>query len=158
VRRRLCTALALAALGAAGCGGDDDGGGEGGLSWVQDPVAGVRSELRPDDRVVGGDVRNNSLRELDIAASDVRLIDEDGKSVPGVVTFQKTGGHGLWPVGRINRQPLSEQYRLGMRRKLKPGQTSPLVVAWEQTPGLEPPVKVEVGRISLPLRTSSPRY
>jgi hypothetical protein len=147
---RWATALALLALltGCGGGGGDAKGGGP--LTWDKAPYSGTPSELLPDDHVVLGTVRNDSLRRLRVYYKDVRLVTADGKVVPAAVRFTNTPGHGLYPPTREpNSVKESEDLRIGRAIKLEPGKTAPLVVAWR---GDAKPVAVDyrTGRLALP--------
>jgi len=123
----------------------------GALVWAQDGPAAYTPPSLPRDRVVGGEVRNDSLRRIELVSADLRLLDAQGHAVPGVARFTMTPGHGLYPPTRIKAQPLGEQLRLGMRVRLNPGDTAPLVVAWTQPPGAQPPVRVDYGDGALDL-------
>jgi len=139
----------VAALALTGCGGKDVSGG-GPLVWEKDPYAGTPSKLLPEDHVVLGTVRNDSLRKLKVRYTDVRLLEADGDRIPAAVRFTDTPGHGLYPP---TREPdsvrASEDLRIGRAIDLKPGKTAPLVVAWR---GDAKPVAVEYpgGRLKLP--------
>jgi hypothetical protein len=151
MRARALAAVAAAAL-VAGCGSAEGGGRSGALLWSEGPHE-ASSALLPGDRIVGGKIRNDSLRVMNLAARDVRLVDEDGRRVQADVTFQYAPGHTLWPTGRVDVRllPESEQRRLGMRAKLKPGEEAPFVVAWRAKDAGKPPVRADYGTGSLPL-------
>jgi hypothetical protein len=129
-----------------------EAGSSGALIWEAGPVAVPPSKIDPDDRVVGGTLRNDSFRNLDLAAARLRLLDAGGREVDGAMaTFASAPGHGLWPSGRINRMPEFDQYRVGLKVRLRPGEQTKLTVAWTQRPGVAPPAAVDYGAGSLPL-------
>ena len=149
-RRGLAAAVALVALatGAAGC-GSADGGAD--LRWVGRPQV-LRDPSVPDDRVVRGQVRNEGVRTLELTAGNLRLVDADGRRVPGVATFAAGFVHGLYPPTREPRLPESEERRLGRKALLRPGQEVSLTLAWRVRPGQKPPVAVSygIGRLPIP--------
>jgi len=150
--RRGATAFALFAL-VTGCGGG--GGGataqDGGpLKWEKPPYSGTPSELLPEDRVVLGRVRNDSLRRVSVYYKDVRLLTADGRTVPAAVRFADTPGHGLYPPTREpDSVKAAEDLRIGRAIELAPGKSAPLVVSWR---GDAKPVAVDyrLGRLALP--------
>jgi hypothetical protein len=152
-RRAIGLAGAAAAVALAACGGGEDAR-SGALLWADGPRT-ARTQLTPKDRIVGGTIRNDSLRPLDLVTAGMRLVDEDGRRVKASITFQLAPGHTLWPTGRVNLLPAGEQLRLGMRARLKPGDETPFVVAWRSAPGARPPVRVEYDGGSLPLALRS---
>ncbi|MBI5106656.1 MAG: hypothetical protein HZB46_17020 [Solirubrobacterales bacterium] len=145
--------LAASAVAAAGCGAGD-GARDGALLWSDGPRT-TRLELKPQDRIVGGRIRNDSLRPMDVLASSMRAVDARGHRVKASITFAVAPGHPLWPTGRVNLMPVNEQLRTGMRARLKPGEESSLVVAWHHREGQQPPVRLLYDGGSLPLRVPS---
>jgi hypothetical protein len=133
-------ALAVLAAGAAGCGSPDTGA----LRWVGRPQL-LRDPSIPNDRVLRGRVRNNGVRTIELTARDLRLLDADGRRVPGVATFAVGFVHGLYPPTREPRLPAAEERRLGRKALLKPGQQAMLTLAWRLRPGKKPPVTVSYG-------------
>lgn len=148
---RASAVLLLAALALAGCGGDGErkGGGTG-LIWDGEPRL-VLPERLPEDRIVTGVVRNDSLRPVRVEARDVRLVDRDGREVPGNVVFTNGYVHGLYPPAREPELPDRELQRLGRRASLTPGKTVPLTVSWRERRGADPPVAIDWGEGTLPL-------
>jgi hypothetical protein len=146
------TGLVLVALLLGGCGdkGNAKPSGAGPLTWVEPPYVGTPSKLIPDDHVVLGEVRNDSLRRVKVHFKDVRLLEADGDTVPSAVRFTDTPGHGLYPP---TREPDSvkpaEDLRIGRAIKLEPGKSVPLVVSWR---GDAKPVAVDYrsGRLVIP--------
>ena len=123
--------VAAVALG----GSRDDGsgaeaGGGGRLAWAATPEV-VTPERLPRDRVLVGDVRNDTLKEVDVrAAQDVRLVDRRGRAVPHTTIFTEGFARDIYPPRYRRQVPLQDQLRLGLRAKIKPGDTVPITVAW----------------------------
>jgi hypothetical protein len=141
----LITALPLACS-------DDEATGAGDLVWAKRPNV-YRQATLPRDRVLVGTVRNDSLRPIEVAAPDVRPVDEDGNALRGNATFVRGYIHPLYPPTRppAGGLPESELERIGRRLRLEPGKTAPLSVAWRLTPGAEGPVRIDYGFGSLPI-------
>jgi hypothetical protein len=147
----LGASLALTAALPLGC-SDDEGMGVGDLVWVQPPKV-YREATLPRDRVLVGRIRNDSLRPIKVAASDVRAVDEDGDALRGNATFIRGFIHPLYPPTRPppGGLPESELVRTGRELRLEPGKTAPLSVAWRLAPGAKAPVRIDYGRGSLPI-------
>jgi hypothetical protein len=152
------TGLALAAIciAAAGCGSSE---GERSLSleWKRPPKLYVPASL-PRDRIVRGVIENQSLkRKATLKASDIKLIDADGRRVEGVATFIAGYAHSLYPANRLpnGSYPESEQLRIGLLAKLKAGQSVPLTVSWHEPAGPRTPVRIDYGSGTLPLPTKA---
>jgi hypothetical protein len=147
-------ALALVAIlvAAAGCGSDE---GEKSLSlvWKKPPQLYVPAKL-PRDRIVRGVIENQSLkRKATLKATDIKLLDADGRRIDGVATFIAGYAHSLYPADLKPNgvYPESEQLRLGMLVKLKAGQSAPLTVSWHDPPGPRTAVRIDYGAGTLPL-------
>ena len=159
VRPAARAALALAALlGAAGCGGGgsgapDRGSADGPLAWKKAPVLTVAAETLPDDRILAGTVRNVSLRdELELDATKVVVRDAAGKRLEAFALYSHTYAHGLYGAAEAPDGPLGEdRRRLGYVRKVRPGESAPLTVAYRLTPATKPPLTVDYGRGRLPV-------
>ena len=138
-------AAALSALALAGCGNGETST-EGPLAWKADPVLTVADNL-PDDRILAGTVRNVSIRDaLDIDATKVVVRDADGTALKAFAAFTFTYAHGLYGASEAPDGPVeSDRERLGFRRKLKPGQESPLTVAFRLTRTTKPPLVIDYG-------------
>ena len=151
---RLLGAVALAAALALTACGDDDERAAGDLVWVKDPILFTPPNL-PDDRVLSGKVRNDSLERIEIDASDVRLLDAEGERLKANAVFLETFAHQLFPPTREPEGgiPEAELIRLGVKAKIDPGKDVPLTVSWRQGEGVEPPVRIEAGGSSLALPT-----
>ena len=143
--------FALTAALPLGC-SDDGGTGVGDLVWVQSPKV-YREATLPRDRVLVGTVRNDSLRPIKVAATDVRAVDEDGDALRGNATFIRGYIHALYPPTRPppGGLPESELERTGREVRLQPGKTAPLSVAWRLAPGANAPVRIEYGPGWLPI-------
>jgi hypothetical protein len=96
-------------------------------------------------------VRNGGVRRLELTARQLRLLDADGKRVPGVATFAAGFVHGLHPPTREPALPESEQRRLGRKALLQPGQEVSLTLSWRLRRGQRPPVAVSYGTGQLPI-------
>lgn len=149
--RRLLLALALAcAIG--GCGGGDGGGSKAGgeLIWDKKPSLIVPKTL-PNDRIVIGVVRNDSLRKVQVDSKELRLVDGTGRQVPGSAVFLNGYLHGLFPPTREPQLSEQELERIGRRARLTPGKTVPLTVSWREKKGQRSPVRIDWGAGTLPL-------
>jgi hypothetical protein len=147
----LAAALALTAGLPLAC-SDDDGMGVGDLVWIKPPKV-YREATLPRDRILVGTIRNDSLRPIKVAASDVRAVDGDGDALRGNATFIRGYIHALYPPTRPppGGLPESELERTGRELRLQPGKTAPLSVAWRLTVGGEGPVRVDYGPGWLPI-------
>lgn len=142
----------LAAVVVAGCSGGEEERGSGGLAWERTPRLATPPSL-PDDRVLTGRVRNDSLRPIELVARrDARLVDARGRQVPGVALFLDGFVRGLYPPTRgPHPLPPGEQRRLGLAARIEPGRSVPLTVAWREGRGVGRPVRLQLGRGSLPV-------
>ena len=150
MRRALAALIAAAALAAAGCGGGSDsvaGDGSGPLKWAGEPKLFTPENL-PEDRILTGVLRNESLRRVRVDLPDVRVLARDGGKVAATPVFLNTFGKTLWSPGRGPEQmPESELLRTGRIAFLKPGEEVPFTVSWHAADG-EPAV-VDYGGGSL---------
>jgi len=131
VSRALALLLAGAAAAAVACGGSDgDASGAGGLSWVGEPQVTVSPDV-PGVRIVTGRVRNESLRRLELASSDLRLKTAEGQSLEADFGFV---GAYVRPDQPRNRSeeglPESERERVGLAARLEPGATTAITGSW----------------------------
>ena len=132
----------LLALAAAGCGGS---GGTGQLRWDGEPTV-VSPPSLPNDLIVSGMVRNDSLRELRLTASKVKLLDKNGHEIHGITVFLNAYLHGLYPPTRGPfPRPAGEQERTGLTARVKPGKTLPFTVAWRLPKRADVPVRIDYG-------------
>lgn len=133
-------------LAATGCGSDERET-SGRLAWAKPPVIYSQST----DRVLQGMIRNNGLQRVDVVASDLRMLDAEGRRVPGVATFALGYVHSNYPLTREPDLPDSEQRRLGRRTFIEPGRQVKLTLAWRVTPGGGRPVSISYGTGQLPI-------
>jgi hypothetical protein len=147
--RGLLSALALVfvVVVPAGCGGGDDLG-SGDLVWEQKPRVFTNPKL-PDDRVLTGRVRNDSLEVVTLVARDLEVRTEGGDEMENGAIFSPTFIRGVFPQNRGDDIPESEQLRIGLRARLEPGKTAPLTVSWRQQG--ERAVLVDYGAGALPV-------
>ena len=155
-RTRLAVAVALAAaaavagllLLAGGAGGDD-----GRLAWKGTPTlidAG-------NDRILYGELRNDSLVEIDLAYEDVRVVDAEGREVESAVRFIAAFAHGLYAWSQRPKNPGDfERRRMGEIATIKPGQSAPITLSWRVPKGDPQPVKVDFGRAELSMPDVTP--
>ena len=131
---------------------DDEGAEVGDLVWAGQPRV-YRQATLPRDRVLVGTIRNDSLREVKVAATDVRAVDQDGDALRGNATFVRGYIHALYPPTRPppGGLPESELERTGRQLRLQPGRTGQLTVAWRLAPGGEAPVRIDYGAGWLPI-------
>jgi hypothetical protein len=144
-------ALALAAALPLACGGGEDTG-IGDLVWAGPPKV-YRQATLPRDRVLVGRIRNDSLRPIKVAATDIHAVDENGDPLRGNATFIRGYIHPLYPPTRPppGGLPESELERTGRQLRLRPGRTAPLSVAWRLGAGGGRPVRIEYGSGWLPI-------
>jgi hypothetical protein len=137
----------LALLLVAGCGGDEGTGG-GDLVWEAEPRVFTHPNL-PDDRILTGEVRNDSFERIDLLARDVSVRTAGGDELESAAVFSRTFGRGVFPQNRGEEIPLPEQLRIGLRARLEPGETAPLTVSWRQEG--ERPRSIQYGNLVLPV-------
>lgn len=149
-RARALAALActLAALVLSAC-GDAAATGSGDLRWDEVPAV-FTPETLPDDRIATGSIRNDSLREIELAARDLKVLDSDGDEVPAAAIFNEGFGRSYYDPSR-GPLPEPERVRIGREAKLKPGDAVPLTVSWTEAAGGAPAEVVDYGGGSLPL-------
>jgi hypothetical protein len=119
------------------------------LAWAGRPT--ILSQAGLPDRVLRGTVRNDGVRPLSLVAKDLRLLDRDGRRVPGVATFIAGYAHSNYPPTREPRLPEAEERRLGRRALLRPGESGSLTLAWRESPGARRPVELAYGEGRLPI-------
>jgi hypothetical protein len=169
MRGRLTVSVAVvAAVVAVGCGASGDPASDGGVKGdVSGPIRWTASPLRiqgtanlPDDRIVGGTVKNSSLRKVELTAGQLELETADGKRVAGGLAFLDHYAHGVFPPTR--REELgseeerdAEDRRLGRKVTLRPGESRPLTFAWRQPRGAAEPVRVRYPEGWLPIPSGS---
>jgi hypothetical protein len=148
-------AAAAAILGivllAAGDGAKKPAGRAGSLIWAQQPKLIYPPDL-PSDRILYGQVRNDSLRDLRLRALDLRVLDRGGRSLKSDARFLQAYAHGLYGAFPV-KQDIGdyERRRLGIVLTLKPGRTAPLTVAWHGRGART----VQIGEVRLPIAVPS---
>jgi hypothetical protein len=142
-----------AALLLAGCGTKSETvKGTGAMSWTKKPET-IMLGSKPNDRILFGTVRNDSLRPVKIYASDIRVVDSDGRSLEATAIFSKSFAHGLYGATdpRAKAPGEFELTRIGKLVRLKPGETAPLTVSWRLKSPNDRPVQVTLGDGALPI-------
>jgi hypothetical protein len=122
--------------------------GEGALVWEQKPRVYRNPEL-PNDRVLRGVVRNDSLRIMTLKARDLDVRGAEGKEMESAVVFAPTFIRGVFPENRGSEMPESEQLRIGLRARIEPGKAVPITVSWRERGGHA--ARVDYGGGSLPI-------
>lgn len=142
-------AVAIAAVAVSG--GGDAATSAGDIVWHEGPRL-ITPETLPDDRILTGTVRNDSLRRVDIAAKDFRVVDAGGRPVQSTAILLSGFGRGLYsPVREPRPLPDAEARRTGLIARLEPGQRVPLTVSWRKSGSLEEPLRIEHPLGSLPV-------
>ena len=149
---RLGAAPALALVLLGGCGGGDDNGGRfGPLEWEKQPLVSRATNLR-SDRVLVGNVRNESFREVKLDAGNLMVRDSEGRRLRANAQFTAAFAHGLYGAyQKPNPLPEEERRRLGQIVTIKSGSTAPLVVAFRLRRGIRIPLRVDYGKGFLPV-------
>ena len=142
----LLLAVVLAVGLAAHGGGDARASGD--LVWEKKPRV-YRNSTLPDDRVLRGVVRNDSLRVVTLTARDLAVRAAGGDEMESAAIFAPTFIRGVFPQNRGDAIPENEQFRIGMRARIEPGQTVPITVSWREQ--RESAARVDYGTGSLPL-------
>ncbi len=158
MNRRLSALLIVAGMGLAAIAllglvlgdGEAEERGSGPLSWAREPRV-TTPERLPEDRILSGRVRNDSLRRLRIPAGEVRLVAEGGEVVESSAVFVSSYLHGLYPPTRQPEElPDSELRRTGRLALIEPGESAPVTVAWHVVEGSRP-LRLDYGSGSLPV-------
>jgi len=144
IGRRALLVLALAPNVLTGCGGGD-GSASGDLRWEKAPSVSTPETL-PNDRIATGKVRNDSLRRVDLKASDIEVVDAEGRAVESAGILLAGFGRGLYnPVREPAQIADSELTRTGRIAKIEPGSSVPLTVSWRMRGAIKEPLRVEYG-------------
>jgi hypothetical protein len=122
--------------------------GDGDLVWEHQPHVYRNADL-PNDRVLSGVIRNDSLRVVTLKARDLNVRASDGGELESAAIFAPTVIRGVFPQNRGEGIPENEQLRIGLRVRLEPGKSAPITVSWRQHD--ERPSLVDYGTGSLPL-------
>lgn len=122
----------------------------GDLAWKAAPA--VMQSGPATDRVLSGTIRNDSLEDLDLRASDVRVLGPGGEELRSTARFLAAFAHGLYAWSQKPEDVGDyERTRLGEMITLKPGQTTPVTLSWRIGPGGEEPERVTFGSTALAL-------
>lgn len=106
----------------------------------------------PNDRILSGQVRNDSLRGVQLTAkSDLKLVDKSGRDVTHTALFAAGYSRDIYPPRDRHQLPEKDAERLGYKAKLRPGDSRPLTVSWRQGHGRRTPVRIELPSNSLDL-------
>ena len=151
------TVLLLAGVGGLLLAGDRDGGAtqaatdSARLQWKAEPDLILVPEL-PRDRILTGQVRNASLRVVDLEAERVRILDAAGRALKASARFSQSFSHGLYPWSMHVKGSKFERSRIGEIATIKPGQDVPLTLSWRVPAGGSEPVEARFdgGSLSLP--------
>jgi hypothetical protein len=153
MRRAAAIAAVAVLVSLAACGAKSETlKGTGSMSWTKAPKT-ITLGSKPNDRILFGTVRNDSLRPVKIYASDIRVVDSDGRSLEATAIFSKSFAHGLYGATdpRAKAPGEFELARIGKLVRLKPGQTAPLTVSWRLKSPNDRPVQVTLADGALPI-------
>jgi hypothetical protein len=132
---------------AAGCG--DSGSARDQLEWLDTPTVIVPPMLKTD-RILRGDVRNDSEESLRIEASKIRVYDNRGRRLKAAATFAAGYLHSLYPPTRgPETLPDYELERLGKVTNLESGKTAQMTVSWREPRGRRTAARIDYGPGSL---------
>jgi hypothetical protein len=150
------TVLLLAGAGGLLLAGERDGAtqaatGNAHLQWKAKPDLILVPEL-PRDRILTGNIRNASLRAVDLEAERVQILDAAGRRLKATALFSHHFSHGLYPWSMRVKGSKFERRRTGKLATIKPGQDVPLTLSWRVGSGGAEPVEVRFdgGTLALP--------
>jgi hypothetical protein len=150
LRFLVATLLVALASVAAGC-GDGAGSSRTDLAWLDTPTVVVPPTLKTD-RILRGDVRNDSDDPLRIEAAKVRVFDQRGRPLKASATFAAGYLHSLYPPTRGPKSlPDTELERLGRITTIEPGETTQITVSWREPSGRRSAARIDYGAGSLPI-------
>jgi hypothetical protein len=121
------------------------------LQWKEKPLLIMVPSL-PRDRILTGQLRNASLRSVDLDTERVRILDASGHRLRSTALFSQHFSHGLYPWSWHIKGGKTERTRIGKIATIKPGQTVPLTLSWRVPAGGSEPVEVRFdgGSLALP--------
>jgi hypothetical protein len=121
------------------------------LQWKEKPSLLLVPEL-PRDRILTGQLRNASLRAVDLDSERVQILDAKGHALKATALFAQSFSHGLYPWSMNVKGSKFERRRIGKIATIKPGQAVPLTLSWRVPQGGSEPVEVRFdgGSLSLP--------
>jgi hypothetical protein len=91
----------------------------------------IKPKTLPRDRILTADVRNDTLKEVELRANrDVKLLDRRGRPVTHTTIFTEGFTRDIYPPRYLRKVPKQDQLRLGLLAKIKPGESVPITVAW----------------------------
>ena len=142
---------ALLLLGAGNPGATRTATGTARLEWKEKPMLILVPSL-PRDRILTGQLRNASLRAVDLDTERVRILDAKGHALRSTARFAQHFSHGLYPWSWHIKGSKFERTRTGKIATIKPGQSVPLTVSWRVPAGRSEPVEVRFdgGSLALP--------
>jgi hypothetical protein len=137
--------------------GDRDGGatkaatGTARLEWKEKPSLILVPQL-PRDRILTGQLRNASLRAVDLDSERVEILDAKGHPMRSTALFAQSFSHGLYQWSMNVKGSKFERRRIGQIATIKPGQAVPLTLSWRVPAGGSEPVRVRFdgGSLDLP--------
>lgn len=125
--------------------------GLGKLVWDVPPKVYTPDTL-PDDRILSGQLRNDSLRDVQLTAkTDLKLVDRSGRDVTHTALFAAGYSRDIYPPRDRHKLLERDAERLGYKAKLRPGASKPITVSWRVGHGRPTPVRIELPSNSLDL-------
>ena len=121
------------------------------LQWKEKPMVILVPSL-PRDRILTGELRNASLRPVDLDTERVAILDAAGHRLRSTAKFTQHFSHGLYPWSWHVKGSKFERARIGKVVTIKPGQAAPLTLSWRVPAGGSEPVEVRFdgGSLTLP--------
>jgi hypothetical protein len=121
------------------------------LEWKEKPTLILVPSL-PRDRILTGQLRNASLRPVDLDTEGARIVDAQGRELRSTALFSQHFSHGLYPWSWHVKGSKFERRRIGRIATIKPGEAVPVTLSWRVPAGGSEPVEVRFdgGSLSLP--------
>lgn len=130
MRRAAVSALCVVL---AGCGSGEEGD-AGRLEWDGTPRV-LTPPTLPNDRILSGRVRNESLRRVTLEAAELKLLDAEGRDLDASPIFLEGYVEPLESRNRPSLETTGERIRRGLEARIDPGKTAPLTVSWRDEAG-----------------------